>query len=268
MFLIKSKNKNESDRVNNPGKKSIPFSGYPKKVLDGKPLKISTVFKKPFDFVEINLKVLAPVQPFGRPKSCILQGIISGQVTGNAGNIQNICSKYGVLIPPEKTIRFDGHLIPYQKPFKNYHIKTAYQCDVHIIPFDLMVSLAPSNRIYSTSILTKKLVMVDWMIVGQLRVARENKPLTKTIKLILSSDHIQTTSPDDSLIYGSEICYENIKNKHREAMAINDYSSMIGINKMHKKYAFFLIVYVYVPYLVYIRYCLYVFISLIRQRGS
>jgi len=248
--------------VNNPGKKPTPFSRLPKKSLDSKPLKISTVFGKPFDFVEIILKVLVPVQPFAGSKSCKIQGIISGQVTDFPGNIQNTHSKYGVLIPSGNTIRFDGLLGPYQKPFVFYHIKHTYQSDVYIIPFSFYLSFAPTNRIYFTSILTKKLVMVNWMIVGQLRVARENKPLTKTIKLILSSDHIQIASLNEasghmtiyhSLIYGIHICKQNIKNKHREAMTINDYSSMFSIFKMHKKYAFSLkCVHINISHLVYI----------------
>lgn len=189
--------KSKHTRVNNPGK-SIPFSRLPKKFLDqSKPLKISTVFGKPFDFVEINLKVLAPVQPFGRPKSCILQGIISGQVTGNAGNIQNTIQNDVLLIPPEKTIRFDGHLEASKKPFKNYHIKRAYHYDMFILPFSFYDSFAPTNRIYPTCYLIIFLGVLRYPFDPWLWAVHDNQPLT--------FDHIQMTSKNDkkeiNLIY-------------------------------------------------------------------
>ena len=277
VFYLDHKFKVNSLEVNNPGK-SIPFSRLPKKSLDSKPLKISTVFGEPFDFIGNNLKPLWELQPFGQGKACKIQGIISGQVTGNAGNIQNICSKYGVLIPPKKTIRFDGLFGQYQKPFKNYHIKTAYQSDVLIIPF-LFTFI---SHITCIQILQNVLTIFHRRVYSRfdqsLTMTHENKPLTFDMLIIISNnDHIQMTSLNEvsgytdnnhSLIYGIEIYAKNIKNKHREAMTINDYSSMTSINKMHNFYAYFLIVSVYISYLVYIIYCIYGFISLIRQRGS
>jgi len=179
MFYLDPKNKSKSNKPNNTGKKSIPLG-------------FSTVSNYLFDFVEINLKVLAQVQPFGESKPCKIQGINLGQVTYFPGNIQNTIQSNVFLIPPKKTIRFDGHLIPYQKPFIFYHIKTAYQSDMLFIPFDLMVSLAPTNRIYFTRGLFFEKILLEcvdlWPVVGN-----ENKPLTlDDIKDISSSDHIQT----------------------------------------------------------------------------
>jgi len=275
MFYNDLNFKSKHTRVNNPGK-SIPFSGHSKKSLDSKPLSFSTVLNEPFDFIEINLKPLAPVQPFGQGKSCKIQGIISGQTIDFAGNIQNICSKVWCF----DTIQKYHHFAPYQKPFKNYHIKTAYQSDMLIIPF-LFTFI---SHITCIQILQNVLTIfhrrVYSMFDQSLTMTHENKPLTFDMLIIISNnDHIQTTSlnddtkditPDDSLIYGSKIYAKIIKNKHREAMTINDYSSMIGINKMHKKYAFILkCKYVYVRNIVYvyIKNCLYGFKRTIVQRG-
>ena len=89
--------------------------------------------------------------------------------------------------------------------------------------------------------------------------------------MMTSSEASGCAGDNHSLIYGSHICKQNIKNKHREAMAINDYSSMIGINKMHKNYACFLkCKYVYVQNIVYV-YVKNMSLDLIRtivQRGS
>ena len=56
----------------------------------------------------------------------------------------------------------------------------------------------------------------------------------------------------DNLIYTSHICCKNLNKIVPKSFTFNDYSSKTGINKMHKNYAYFLIVYVYVSYLVYV----------------
>lgn len=202
MFCYKLKNKSKSDRVNNPGK-SIPFSDLPKKVLDGKPLKISTVLNEPIDFIEINLKVLMPVQPFVRPKSCILQGLSPGQSIENAGNNQNTI----LLDMCFDTIQKYHHFAPYQKPFVFYHIKHTYQSDVLFIPFSFDDSFAPTNRIYPTCCLlffvgVLRCPFEPWPVAGN-----DNQPLTfDGIEDISNNDYVQMTSKNDrkgiNLIYG------------------------------------------------------------------
>jgi len=188
-----------------------------------------------------------------------------------SGNIQSTIQNDVQLIPPGNTIRFDGLLGPYQKPFKFYPIIYSYPFDMFIPPFSFDLSFTLSNRIYFTSILTKKMDLLDWQFDLWSWTTNGNPPLT----FIPFSDScffggIKMTSPDDSLIYGSNIYAKIIKNKHREAMAINDYSSMFSINKMHKIYAFSLkCKYVYVQNIVYvyIKNCLYGFKRTIVQRG-
>jgi hypothetical protein len=257
MFYLDLKIKINFLKVTNPGKsKSIPFSGLPKKSLDRKPLRFSTVLKEPFDFIETNLKPLVPVQPFGESKSCKIQGLSPGQATDFTGNNQNTIQNDVLLIPLENSIRF----VPHQKPFVFYHIKRVYQIYMLIIPFDLMVSSIPSNRIYSLwGLFSRKNLLrcVDlWPV-----VQNDNQPLTIDTMISASHNyHTKMASPDDSLIYGSKIYAKNIKNKHCEAMAINDYRSMFSINKMHKNYVYFLIfVHINISYLIYIIYCLHGF---------
>ena len=130
MFYLDPKIKVTFLKVTNPGK-LIPFSRVPQKSLDPKPLRFSTVSNYIFDFIDINLKPLVLVQPFGQGKACKIQGLSPGQPIENAGNNQNT-----ILLD----IRFDTiqkyhHLEASKKPFKNYHIKTAYQSDALIIPF-------------------------------------------------------------------------------------------------------------------------------------
>ena len=94
--------------------------------------------------------------------------------------------------------------------------------------------------------------------------------------MIFSSNHIKTTSlnddtkdisPDTNLIYTSHIYKQNIKNKHCEAMTINNYSSMNSINKMHIFYAFSLkCKYVYISYLVYVQNWFYGFKSALAEK--
>lgn len=217
-------------KVTNPGK-LIPFSGHP------------------FDFVEINLKPLVPVQPFGESKSCKIQGINPGQVTENAGNVQNICSKVwcfesyqsdGSEIPPKKTIRFDGHFEPYQKPFKKYHIKHTHQSDVLIIPFDFTILAIPTNRIYPTCYLLFFVGVVlcpfdHWPV-----VQNDKQPLTiEYIKMPSLSNHIQTTSPDDkkriNLIYAPTFDkqFHSLSMTNHSLSIIFSHFLMIGNDKFY-----------------------------------
>lgn len=161
------------------------------------------------------------------------------------------------------TIQSDGHLRPYQKPLTFDHINRACQSDVLIIPFDFTISSIPTNRIYPTCYLYFFQDMLHSNLDPRSVTTNDNQPLTiDDIKDISSIDHIQMVSLNEaswhmtiyhSLIYGSDIYKQNIKNKHREAMAINDYSSMTNIKKMHKNYAFSLkCKYVYVRNIVYV----------------
>lgn len=159
MFYNDPKIKINFLKVTNPGK-LIPFSGHP------------------YDFIGINLKPLVPIQPFGESKPCILQGLFPGQAIENAGNNQNTIQNDVLLIPPKKTIRFDGHLESYQKPFKKYHINRACRFDVLIIPFSFDYSSIPSNRIYPIRYL---LFFVDWLrcqFDPYSLMVHDNQPLT------------------------------------------------------------------------------------------
>ena len=139
------------------------------------------------------------------------------------------------------TYQSDGHLESSNKPFKKYHIKRAYHSwGLHKFQGVLRCQFDPRSG-----------------------MANANKPLTfDMLKVVLSSDHIQTTSlndgikdisPDTSLIYTNDICCNNLNKIVRKSFIMNIYSSMKGINKMHIKYAFSLkCKYVYISYLVYI----------------
>lgn len=199
MFYLDLKYKSKSDKPNNPGK-SIPFSGHPKKVLDRKPLRFSTVLSYTTDFVDINLKPLVPVQPFGESKPCKIQGLFPGQATENTGNNQNTIQNDVLLIPPQSdgseippkiTIRFDGHFGPYQKPLTFDHINRACRFDMLIILFDFTILSIPSNRIYPTCYL---LFFLD-VLRCPFEAWPASKPLSfDDIKGISSSNHIQMTS--------------------------------------------------------------------------
>lgn len=271
MFYLDPKIKVTFLKVTNPGK-SIPFSRVPQKSLDRKPLRFSTVFGDVSDFIDIIHKVLAPVQPYGESKPCKIQGLFPGQAIGNAGNNQNTIQNDVFLIPPKKTIRF----IPHQKPFVFYHTKHTNQSDVLIIPFSFNLSSIHTNRIYSTWGLFSQKNLLKYVDLWPV-VQNDNQPLTfEHIKVILSNNHIQTTSLNevlghrtikDNLIYTSHIRCKNLNKIIPKPFTFNEYSSKTGINKMHKKYAFILkCKYVYISYLVYVQNWFYGFKSALAEK--
>jgi hypothetical protein len=122
----------------------------------------------------------------------------------------------GSEIPPENSIRF----IPNQKSFKNYHIKTAYQSDMLIIPFDFTIQSIPTNRTYPTCYL---IIFLD-----VLRCPFDHWPVMVNANKPLTFDHIQMTSKNDKK--GISLIYAPTFDKQFHSLSMTNHSLSIIFN--------------------------------------